>query len=111
NANEKLLSKASVNSKTFGQLGSFSVDGLVDGQPLYLSNVTIPTVGAKNVLYVVTEHGSVYAFDADSAGDSTSKHLWMTSTLLAGETSSDDRGCAAVTPEIGITATPVIDRN
>jgi hypothetical protein len=111
NANEKVLSKASVNSKTFGQLGSFSVDGLVDGQPLYLSNVTIPSVGAKNVLYVVTEHGSVYAFDADSASGSTSKHLWMTSTLLAGETSSDDRGCAAVTPEIGITATPVIDRN
>lgn len=111
NANEKLLSKASVNSKTFGQLGSFSVDGLVDGQPLYLSNVNIPNVGAKNVLYVVTEHGSVYAFDADSASGSTNNHLWITSTLLAGETSSDDRGCAAVTPEIGITATPVIDRN
>jgi hypothetical protein len=110
NLNEKLLSKALVNSTTFGSLGSFVVDGLVDGQPLYLSNVTVPNLGHKNVLYVVTEHGSVFAFDADSASGKTSKYLWMTSTLPMGESSSDDRGCSAVTPEIGITSTPVIDR-
>ncbi len=110
NLNEKLLSKALVNSTTFGSLGAFVVDGLVDGQPLYLSNVTIPNLDPKNVLYVVTEHGSVFAFDADSASGNTSKYLWRTSTLPMGESSSDDRGCSAVTPEIGITSTPVIDR-
>ena len=110
NVNEKVLTKATVNYKTFGLLGSFTVDGLVDGQPLYLSNVTIPNVGAKNVLYVVTEHGSVFAFDADSASGATTKYLWMTSTVPAGESSDYDHGCTAVSPEIGITSTPVIDR-
>ena len=111
NANEQVLTKTSVTYKTFGLLGNFAVDGRVDGQPLYLSNVNIPNVGPKNVLYVVTEHDSVFAFDADSASGNTSKYLWMTSTLGAGETSSDDRGCTAVSPEIGITSTPVIDRS
>jgi len=86
------------------------VDGKVDAQPLYLSNVAIPSVGNKNVLYVVTEHGSVYAFDADSINGTTSAFLWKSTTLLSGETTSDDRGCGQVSPEIGITATPVIDR-
>jgi hypothetical protein len=61
-------------------------------------------------LYVVTEHDSVYAFDADSVNGNTSTILWQKSVLASGETSSDDRGCGQVTPEIGITSTPVIDR-
>jgi len=110
NLNESTLTPANVNITEFGKLGSFTVDGKVDAQPLYLSNVVIPTTGNKNVLYVVTEHGSVYAFDADSINGNTSAFLWKTSTLLSGETSSDSRGCGQVSPEIGITATPVIDR-
>jgi Immunoglobulin domain len=110
NVNEKTLTPANVNQTKFGKVGSFSVDGHVDAQPLYLSNVTIPGSGTKNVLYVVTEHDSVYAFDADSVNGSTSTILWQKSMLASGETSSDDRGCGQVTPEIGITSTPVIDR-
>jgi hypothetical protein len=80
------------------------VDGKVDGEPLYLSNLTI--AGAShNVTYAVTEHDSVYAFDAD-----TGAQLWKTSILGTGETTSDDHGCTQITPEIGITSTPVIDR-
>jgi hypothetical protein len=60
---------------------------------------------------VATEHGSVYAFDADSINGTTSTSLWKTSTLGSGETTSDNRGCGQVSPEIGITATPVIDRS
>ncbi len=108
---EKILTPTSVNQSTFGKLGAFAVDGLVDAQPLYAANVTIPNVGPRNVLYVVTEHGSVFAFDADSANGNTSAYLWKVSTVLPGESSSDDRDCDAVTPEIGITSTPVIDRN
>jgi len=110
NVNEKILTPANVNQTKFGKLGSFTVDGHVDAQPLYLSSVAIPGKGAKNVLYVVTEHDSVYAFDADSVNGSTSTILWQSSMLASGETSSDDRGCGQVTPEIGITSTPVIDR-
>ncbi len=110
NLNETVLTPANVNSTTFGKKGEFAVDGKADAQPLYLSQVTIAGQ-SKNVLYVATEHGSVYAFDADSINGITSTLLWKTSTLGAGETPSDDRGCSQVSPEIGITATPVIDRS
>ncbi len=109
NLNETALTPANVKSATFGKKGEFAVDGLVDAQPLYLSQVTIGTQ-KKNVLYVATEHGSVYAFDADSISGTTATFLWKTTTLGSGETTSDNRGCSQVSPEIGITATPVIDR-
>jgi hypothetical protein len=110
NTHETILTPANVTASKFGMLGTFSVDGHVDAQPLYLSNVAIPAQGTKNVLYVVTEHDSVYAFDADSVSGNSATTLWHSSMLAAGETSSDDRGCGQVTPEIGITSTPVIDR-
>ena len=109
NLNETALSPANVNSTQFGKKGEFAVDGKVDAQPLYLSQVTIGGQ-KKNVLYVATEHGSVYAFDADSINGITSTFLWKTTTLGTGETTSDARNCGQVSPEIGITATPVIDR-
>ena len=110
NLNETALTPANVNSTQFGKKGEFTVDGKVDAQPLYLSQVTIGGQ-KKNVLYVATEHGSVYAFDADSINGMTSAFLWKISTLGSGETTSDNRGCSQVSPEIGITATPVIDRS
>jgi len=110
NTHETVLTHANVNSSSFGLLGAFLVDGHVDAQPLYLSSVAIPGKGTKNVLYVVTEHDSVYAFDADSVSGTSATVLWHSSVLAAGETSSDDRNCGQVTPEIGITSTPVIDR-
>lgn len=111
NLNEIILTPANVNSTTFGKLGSFTVDGLVDAQPLYLSAVSMPTVGTKNVLYVATENDSVYAFDADSVNGTTSAYLWKVSLLGTGETAGDNRGCGQVSPEIGVTSTPVIDRS
>ncbi len=104
NASETILTPANVNSATFGKLNLLSVDGLVDAEPLYLSAVTIGGQ-THNVLYVVTEHDSVYAFDADSGAQ-----LWKVSALGSGETTSDNHGCGQITPEIGITSTPVIDR-
>jgi hypothetical protein len=110
NLKENVLAPGNVTSSTFGKLGTFAVDGLVDAQPLYLSNVMIPNVGPRNVLYVVTEHGTVFAFDADSTSATPASTLWTATTPLTGETPSDDRDCNSITPEIGITATPVIDR-
>jgi hypothetical protein len=105
NLTESALTPCNVTSSTFGKLRNFMVDGLVDAQPLYLSKLTV--AGAThNVVFVATEHDSVYASDAD-----TGTILWQVSLISAGETTSDDRGCFQVTPEIGITSTPVIDRN
>ena len=104
NLSETYLTPENVTPAKFGKLGFLPTDGKVDAQPLYLANVSIAG-GTHNVLYAVTEHGSAYAFDAD-----TQALLWQVTTLGAGETSSDDRQCAAVSPEIGITAAPVIDR-
>ena len=104
NLSETTLTTGNVNSTNFGKLFTIPVDGKVDAEPLYLSNLTV-SGQSHNVLYVVTEHDSVYAFDAD-----TGTQLEQVSLLGAGETTSDNRGCSQVTPEIGITATPVIDR-
>ena len=105
NLTETLLTPANVNSSQFGKIGFFATDGLVDAQPLYVASVAIPNRGKRNLLIAVTEHGSAYAFDADSGAA-----IWHASTLGPGETSSNDFQCVAVTPEIGVTATPVIDR-
>jgi len=105
NLNETTLTTSNVTSAKFGKLGFYPVDGLVDAEPLYASNVAVPSNGTHNVLVVATEHDSVYAFDADSGAT-----LWHVSVLKTGETTSDNRGCSQVTPEIGITSTPVIDR-
>jgi hypothetical protein len=105
NAAETTLTLSNVNSASFGKLFTLTVDGLVDGEPLYLSAVPIPGNGTHNLLIVVTENDSVYAFDADTGGA-----IWHISALGAGETPSDDRGCSQVTPQIGITSTPVIRR-
>ena len=68
NTNETILTQSSVNSTTFGKLFALGVDGQVYAQPLYVPGVSIPGQGTHNVLYVATEHDSVYAFDADSGG-------------------------------------------
>ncbi len=103
NLRETVLTPANVNSADFGRINFFPVDGKVDAQPLYVSALGINGT-TRNMLYVATEHDSVYAFNADSGAV-----LWRVSLLGAGETPSDDRGCSQVTPEIGVTATPVID--
>lgn len=103
NANETILKPSNVNPREFGKVGFLPVQGLVDAEPLYVSQLQIR--GAKhNVIFVVTEHDHAYAFDAD-----TFVKLWEVSLLGPDEKPSDNRGCGQVTPEIGATATPVID--
>jgi hypothetical protein len=101
---ETSLTPANVNSANFGKIGFLPARGLVDAEPLYVSNLMVK--GARrNIIFVATEHDWVYAFDADLFAPP----LWRASLLGAGETTSDNRGCEQVTPEIGITATPAID--
>lgn len=106
NASETILTPASVNPRTFGKLFADAVDGYVYAQPLYVPGVAIPGQGARNVVYVATEHDSVYAFDADRAGPP----LWHASLLEGGTpVSSADVSCTQIVPEVGITGTPAID--
>src|ERR1700722_6590469 len=104
NTTETKLTQANVNSTTFGLLRNLAVDGLVDAEPLYLSQLSVAGA-AHNVVFIVPEHDSVYAFDSD-----TGAQLWKVSLLGSGEIPSDNRGCSQVTPGIGITSTPVINR-
>jgi Chitobiase/beta-hexosaminidase C-terminal domain/Legume lectin domain len=106
NAQETLLTTANVNVTNFGKLFSVAVDGQVYAQPLYLSGVSIAG-GTHNVLYVATQHDSVYAIDADSG-----TIYAQVSLIPAGGTtvsSSGDLSCGDIDPEVGITGTPVID--
>jgi len=100
---ETILTPSNVTSSNFGKVGFMTVSGLVDAEPLYVSNLTV--AGANhNAVFVVTEQDIVYAFDAD-----TFVELWQTPVLGANESPSDNRGCGQITPTIGITSTPVID--
>ncbi len=105
NLREMILNPRNIDATRFGKTGFLATDGKVDAQPLYLSSIEIPGRGVHDILYVATEHDTVYAFDSD-----TGAVLWQKSMLGAGETPSDIRGCGQSIPEIGITATPVIDR-
>ena len=104
NLSESALTLNTVTSSTFGLLRTLPVDGKVDAQPLYLSQLSAAG-GSFNTVFVATEHDSMYAFDSDSGAV-----LWHVSLLGTGETPSDARGCNQVVPEIGVTSTPVIDR-
>jgi hypothetical protein len=103
NLAETILTPSNVNSAAFGKLFQATLDGLVDAQPLYVFGLSIPNQGTHNVLIVATENDSLYALDAD-----TGAQLWQAVLLFAGETASDDRNCGSITPEIGISSTPVI---
>lgn len=108
NLHEYALTPATVSNGNFGKRWSCAVDGDVYAQPLYVANLAIGGT-LHNVVFVATEHDSVYAFDADS-GSCTP--LWQRSFLGTGVTSvlvADNGNCADISPEYGVTGTPVID--
>ena len=112
NPNEAILTTSNVSMSQFGKRITYSVDGQVYAQPLYAPNLTMGS-STHNVVFVATEHDSVYAFDADQTSFSRSSNfLWHTSFINPPNVttvSSTDVNCTDLTPEIGITSTPVID--
>jgi hypothetical protein len=110
NLSETQLTPASVSSSQFGLLFRYPVDGQIYAQPLYLPGVVVPGKGIHNLVFVATEHDSVYAFDADNH---LGAPLWQASFInpAQGVTTAQSAAlsCGSIAPEIGITATPVID--
>ncbi|HSV14685.1 MAG TPA: hypothetical protein VLI90_10515, partial [Tepidisphaeraceae bacterium] len=120
NLNETAITYATLNASQFAKQFATPVDGQVFAQPLYMPQLSIvggPQPGVHDVVFAATEHGSVYAIDA--AGGNV---LWRTSLIdvanprvnLLGATTiapvpSDETHSGDLTPEISITATPVID--
>ena len=119
NPSEYALTTANVTAATFGKLFSCTVDGAIYAQPLWVANLTI-NGASHNVVFVATQHESLYAFDADA---SPCVMLWHASLIdtnhggTAGETSVPSGptgnlvggGNGDITPEVGVTGTPVID--
>jgi hypothetical protein len=110
NQHETTLTPANVNPARFGRIFALRVDGDIYAQPLYVPHLAIPGKGTHNVLFVATEHDSVYAFDADQP---TNEPLWHVNFLKPGSAITTvparDVKCPFIQPEIGITPTPVID--
>jgi hypothetical protein len=111
NANETLLTPATVTASKFGKLFTHAVDGIIVGQPLYASNVLMNDGQMHNVVYVATQHNTVYAFDADSTQGNNASPLWSVSLNDGGTPDPiSDYGCTGTHyTEIGIMGTPVID--
>ncbi|HET9953934.1 MAG TPA: choice-of-anchor D domain-containing protein [Polyangiaceae bacterium] len=90
--NQPRLSPSVVSGSTFGQLFSATVSGQVYAQPLV----------SKGTLFVVTESNDVYGLDPESGAERWHRNVgtpFNPATL----------GCNDLTPNIGITGTPVID--
>ena len=108
NSNETLLNQSNVNKGQFGKRVTYPVDGQIYAQPLVVPNLTINGT-THNVVFVETEHDSIYAFDADQT--TPTQPLWQTNYLVNGATSvtNTDVSCNDMLPYVGITGTPVID--
>ncbi|MEO7027164.1 MAG: hypothetical protein ABI056_06380 [Caulobacteraceae bacterium] len=112
NRSETSLTPAALRAGGFRKLCARAVDGQIYAQPLYLPEVEHGG-HRRPVVFVATEHDSVYAFDADCR---VRPPLWKTSFLRPGITTMPctSRGqpqcdTTVLAPERGITATPVID--
>jgi len=118
NGQEYALTPANVGT-SFGKIFSCIVDGAVYAQPLWIANLSVAG-SPHNVVFVATEHDSLYAFDADASPCLT---LWQASLIDAAHGATPNEttvpagtsgnlvglGEGDLTPEVGITGTPVID--
>jgi hypothetical protein len=115
NIQEYALNPATVTTSNFGKLFSCPVDGAVYTQPLWVPGVTI-NGAVHNVVYLATQHDTVFAFDADAK---PCLQLWTANLLDTAHGGTAGEGpivwqdvgyCDGdIYPEVGVTGTPVID--
>jgi hypothetical protein len=108
---ESLLSAQNVNAGQFGKLFLAPLDGEVYAQPLYIAGVQITSGdqrGSHDVVIAATEHDSLYTIDARSGAT-----LWKASFIDPARNittvPSSDVLSESISPELGVTSTPVID--
>jgi uncharacterized repeat protein (TIGR03806 family) len=116
NTNETLLTLSNVNTNSFGKLFSYAVDGYIYTEPLIMTNLAIPGQGIHDVVFIATEHGTVYAFDANSNAGANGGLIWKTNLGISALSANGEFGtryCITcypdIVPEVSITGTPVID--
>ena len=115
NLAETVLNTSNVNVGQFGKLFSYTVDGSIYAQPLYVPNVPVAGQGTHNVLYVVTMNDVLYAVDADS-NSVNGGTLWSVDfrNPTAGVTAIPITNIVGhnngnIVGNVGIESTPVID--
>jgi hypothetical protein len=114
NQNETALTTSNVNQNSFGKKATYQLDDQSFTQPLFVSNVPFPGAGPHDAVYVATESNTVYAFDAkgQASGPLWQKNLTPSNAhVVDGNTTAGGGpgGGGPITPNVGITGTPVID--
>ena len=107
--NETILTPANVTPNTFGRLYARTVDAQIIAQPLYVSNVSIPRLGVRNVVYVVTRANTVFAFDADSTDTNPADGLVWSTPVTVEPAAVVPGMCSETVGPVGVNSTPVID--
>jgi hypothetical protein len=109
--NELVLKPSNVSGATFGRLFERHVDGQIIAQPLYVSSLSIPNVGVRNVVYVATRKNVIYAFDADNLDPDPNHGLLWSHPVTVQPAAPVPNMCPETQGPMGITSTPVIDRD
>ena len=104
NLSETIPTPANVNAAQFGKLYLSKSGWLrLSGQPLYVPDVQLTNGTMHNVVYVATQHDSVYAFDADNDQGSNATPLWTVNLGKSVPKNTANYGCGGTptTPNSG----------
>lgn len=101
NTTETIITPAILASGRFKKLGSYSIDGDLYAQPLYIPSITV-SGASHNLVLIATLHNKVYAFDADNPGSAA---LWTTDLGAQQLTGLD----FLYSSNVGCLSTPAVD--
>jgi len=101
---DTILRRSTITPNGFGKIHTWSVDGQIYTQPLYVHRLPMANGRRRNVVYVATQRNHAYAFDADDF-----EQIW--DVPLGPPVPWDASGCSKknIYPWVGVTSTPAID--